>query len=591
MSKKNMIITTEDHRVLYIGEHLYSSVMKPRLEHPFCYASGRMKRGDVFVALFSDAGQLCVEDRAALENVCGERLPQGETMIVAGVYQDDGVKSLVKSVSQEAKQKEVWLETVFHGNYLKMMRIGEEIVLKTDSQEIKRAYGGTALAVLNESGFVYFTVGDNETEHTVIEILNGMEFDGFWDEERLKEHPIWMKDVFNDAFADMMMSMDRNGSSILQLGGTMYHVQRNSFSETQEGCILWIVRNEFDILREMNSHSEIYDTITKADSRKELSGGYTFGLWGNDPKINRIRFLLQKGAATNTTILLTGESGTGKSFLAKEIHKCSKRKKGSFVSVNCAAIPYNLIESELFGYEEGAFTGARKGGKAGYFEIAEGGTLFLDEITEMPLSLQGKLLEVIQNKTYFRVGGVKKKTADDRIIAATNKNLKTQVREHKFREDLYYRINVFPVEIPPLRERIDSLYNIVADLLPEICERLDVPQQVISQRAMEKMKNYGWPGNIRELENVIEKACILSDGKVILPEDIDLGKNDALLLADEVRTLKELRDDFEKKILEDTLKRCGGSRLKAASMLDISKTSLFEKLKKYGLSNGEREEM
>ena len=371
----------------------------------------------------------------------------------------------------------------------------------------------------------------------------------------------------------------------------MYHVQRNTFSETKEGCILWIVRNEFDILREMNSHSEIYDTITKADSRKELSGGYTFGLWGNDPKINRIRFLLQKGAATNTTILLTGESGTGKSFLAKEIHKCSKRKKGSFVSVNCAAIPYNLIESELFGYEEGAFTGARKGGKAGYFEIAEGGTLFLDEITEMPLSLQGKLLEVIQNKTYFRVGGVKKKTADVRIIAATNKNLKTQVREHKFREDLYYRINVFPVEIPPLRERIDSLYNIVADLLPEICERLDVPQQVISQRAMEKMKNYGWPGNIRELENVIEKACILSDGKVILPEDIDLGKNDALLLADEVRTLKELRDDFEKKILEDTLKRCGGSRLKAASMLDISKTSLFEKLKKYGLSNGEREEM
>ena len=156
-----------------------------------------------------------MEDRTALENVCGERLPQGETMIVAGVYQDDGVKSLVKSVSQEAKQREVWLETVFHGNYLKMMRIGEEIVLKTDSQEIKRTYGGKALAVLNESGFVYFTVGDDETEHTVIDILNGMEFDGFWDEERLKEHPIWMKDVFNDAFADMMMSMDRNGSSIL----------------------------------------------------------------------------------------------------------------------------------------------------------------------------------------------------------------------------------------------------------------------------------------------------------------------------------------------------------------------------------------
>ncbi|MBQ8591038.1 MAG: sigma-54-dependent Fis family transcriptional regulator [Firmicutes bacterium] len=592
MSKKNMIVTTEDNQLLYMGEHLYSSVMKHRLSRPFCYASGKIKRGDIFVALFSDAARITADDRKLLENVCGERLSRTGPLIVAGVYEDDSVHSLIKSMTEEAAKQDVWLETVFHGCYLKLMRPGEDAVLQTDSQEVKASLeGGAALAILNESGFLYFTVAENGTEHRVTEILTGAEFEGFWDEERIHAQPVRIGDVLTEEFVSATTGMEEDGSSIIRLGGILYHVQRLTFSSATPRRVLWIVRNEFDVLGELSSHSEVYDMITKADSRKELSGGYTFGLWGNDPKINRIRFLLQKGASTNTTILLTGESGTGKSFLAREIHKCSKREKGTFVSVNCAAIPYNLIESELFGYEEGAFTGARKGGKAGYFEIAEGGTLFLDEITEMPLSLQGKLLEVIQNKTYFRVGGVKKKTADVRIIAATNKDLKTQVREHKFREDLYYRINVFPVEIPPLRERIDSLYNIIADLLPEICERLGVPQQVISQRAMEKMKNYGWPGNIRELENVIEKACILSDGKVILPEDVDLGKNDGILLDDDVRTLKELRDDFEKKVLEDALKRCGGSRLQAAARLDISKTSLFEKLKKYGLGGGEKEEV
>lgn len=152
----------------------------------------------------------------------------------------------------------------------------------------------------------------------------------------------------------------------------------------------------------------MYGALDEQLHAMEVQGGYTFGLWGNDEKIMRIRSLLQKAAATNTTILLTGESGTGKTFLAKEIHKGSRRQDAAFVHVNCAAIPYQLIESELFGYEDGAFTGARKGGKAGYFEIAEGGTLFLDEITDLPLSLQGKLLEVLQNRTYFRVGGEKR---------------------------------------------------------------------------------------------------------------------------------------------------------------------------------------
>jgi transcriptional regulator with PAS, ATPase and Fis domain len=251
------------------------------------------------------------------------------------------------------------------------------------------------------------------------------------------------------------------------------------------------------------------------------------------------------------------------------------------------------MESEFFGYEEGAFTGARKGGKAGYFEMAEGGTLFLDEITEMPLSLQGKLLEVLQNRTYFRIGGEKKKVADVRLIAATNKNLDRLVEGHAFREDLFYRINVFSVEIPPLRQRLDSLFSMATDLLPDICHRLDVGQQILSMEALEKMTAYSWPGNIRQLENVLEKACILSDGKVILPEDIELEGDKEKKAGGEEGvggTLKAQREDFEKKIIRETLAACQGSRIKTARILGIGKTSLFEKMRKYGIEIGGRED-
>ena len=591
MSKKNVLLTTEENLVLYIGEHLQSRIMKSRVGRPFCYASGRIKRGDVFVVLFMDAGEIPSQDRTVLERITGERIPKSDPLIIAGVYEDEGVKSLVKTVSDEAQKRDIWLETVFHENYLKLMKDGRTATLETDSQRVEYSMeNGVALAILNESGFVYFSTEGRETPHSAIELLDGKDFEGYWNTQLVQNSPLRMKDILAKEFVEAISTMEEEDRAIFPVNGVQYYVQKMKWDTHPFRGTVWTVLDEFQILNHLSHHSEVYDAITKADSRKELIGGYTFGLWGNDQKINRIRFLLQKGAPTNTTILLTGESGTGKSFLANEIHKCSKRRDGAFISVNCAAIPYNLIESELFGYEEGAFTGARKGGKAGFFELANGGTLFLDEITEMPLSLQGKLLEVIQSKTYFRVGGVKKKTADVRIIAATNKDLKEQVKTHKFREDLYYRINVFPVEIPPLRDRIDSLYNIVADILPEICERLDVPQQVISQGAMEKMRNYSWPGNIRELENALEKACILSDGKVILPEDVDLGLGAEAGDGEEIRSLKELREAFEKQVLEDTLKRCGGSRIQAAAMLDIGKTSLFEKLKKYGLSGSEKEE-
>ena len=310
-----------------------------------------------------------------------------------------------------------------------------------------------------------------------------------------------------------------------------------------------------------------------------------FRLFGAHEKMKETERLLQKGSNTNTTMLLTGESGTGKTFLAREIHKNSKRSDGPFVHVNCAAIPYQLIESELFGYEDGAFTGARKGGKKGYFELSNGGTLFLDEITEIPVSLQGKLLEVLQNRTFYRVGGTKKLETNIRVIAATNRDLKKEIEEKRFREDLYYRINVFPVEIPPLRERSESIYEIISDILPEICSRLEIEPLIVSSQALEKMEKYSWPGNIRELENVLEKAAILSDGRMILPDDVVLTEENNNISSGE--TLKEIKEMCERQAIVDALERFHGDKEAAARELDIGRTNIFEKIKKYNIQSRE----
>ena len=288
-----------------------------------------------------------------------------------------------------------------------------------------------------------------------------------------------------------------------------------------------------------------------------------------------------KVANTDTMVLLRGENGTGKEVIVNLIKSHCARKDRPFITINCSAIPDSLIESELFGYEEGAFTGARKGGKIGYFEMAKGGTLFLDEISELPFLLQGKLLEVLQEGTFYRVGGIKKISADVRLIVATNRDLEKMVKTGRFREDLYYRINVFPINLPPLRDRINDLESIVGDALPVICERLETDNLMLTNGALEKMKKYGWPGNIRELENVLEKAAVMAEGSFIREEDIIL--DNPIAQNHTPVSLKEKMDAYEKEIVKETFLKFDGNRRKAAEELGISKTNLFEKIHKYGI--------
>jgi transcriptional regulator with PAS, ATPase and Fis domain len=279
--------------------------------------------------------------------------------------------------------------------------------------------------------------------------------------------------------------------------------------------------------------------------------------------------------------LILGESGTGKSVLARAIHKASELKDEPFIEVNLNSIPESLIESELFGYEKGAFTGANNKGKKGYFELADKGTLFLDEIGDLPKALQVKLLHVIQNRSFYRVGGHKEIQVDVRIIAATNRNLEQDIKENKFREDLYYRINVFPIKQPPLRERMEDLHDIVTYILPKLCKKIGVEEKSVSPEAYEKMSRYSWPGNIRELENVLERAVAISESKTVLASHLHIKVAKRQLMNDTaiLKPLKTTMMEVELDIIERLMHYTNDDKDKVMEILCIKKTKLYECLK------------
>lgn len=296
--------------------------------------------------------------------------------------------------------------------------------------------------------------------------------------------------------------------------------------------------------------------------------------------MQEVRLLAGEVAATEATVLIGGESGTGKELLARYVHLTSLRKGGPFVAVNCAAIPENLLESELFGHERGAFTGA-SAARQGKFEMAAGGTILLDEIGEMPLTMQAKLLRVLQERSFQRVGGNKEMRADVRVLAATNRDLAKESASGRFREDLYYRLNVFPVTLPPLRDRRDALHDLAEFFVRLHARSMGKKLSGITAPAMKALRSYGWPGNIRELQNVIERAVILARGEVTvaeLPEIIRSALNG--VPREDGGILKEAERDA----IAAALKATAGNRRLAAERLGISRRTLQYRLKEYGMT-------
>lgn len=296
---------------------------------------------------------------------------------------------------------------------------------------------------------------------------------------------------------------------------------------------------------------------------------------GKHSSIKSLLRLISTVAPKDSTVLIEGESGTGKELVARLIHKRSKRAKGPFVTVDCGAIPEGLVESELFGHEKGAFTGATSSTQ-GKFERANRGTLFLDEITNLPLTSQSKLLRALQEKIVERVGGQRTIPVDIRLIAATNMSLQEAVRDRNFREDLYYRLNIVRVKIPPLRERKSDILPLCLHFIEKHREKADSRATGVSKEALKILMDYSWPGNVRELENTVEHALIMSNSSQIIPHDLPL-------LEGTQGPVSRL-DEAERDLLVKAIRDAGGNKYRAAKMLGIPRSSLYSKLKKFGLT-------
>ncbi|MFZ5826129.1 MAG: sigma-54 interaction domain-containing protein, partial [Bacillota bacterium] len=389
--------------------------------------------------------------------------------------------------------------------------------------------------------------------------------------EELAEHPV---------LGALLGETSETRAELVKAGGLNLVVSRLPQGE-QNLVVTFQAASQIQILEEK---------IRKQLHTKGLVARFSFDdLIGKNPVYHRALERAGQFAATDLTVMLTGESGTGKELFAHAIHRASRRAKGPFVAVNCAALPENLLESELFGYEEGAFTGARKGGKMGLFELAHGGTIFLDEIGELSVTLQARLLRVLQGREVMRVGGDRLIPVDVRVVAATNRNLQEAVQEGRFRQDLYYRLNVLNLRLPSLRERLDDVPLLASYFLEAYSEAAGV-RFSLPESALRLLSEHDWPGNVRELENFVQKFAVLSlhhpnPGALVreLLDEVRFGRestaSEGLIKGNTITIEIGTMEEMEQQILQQMDRRGGLDRAQLARFLGISRTTLWKKLK------------
>jgi two-component system response regulator AtoC len=374
-----------------------------------------------------------------------------------------------------------------------------------------------------------------------------------------------------------------------------------------DGAVDALKRGAFDYITKPFEQEDIWRAVEKATRTQELNrvgarpdaspsvGRY--GIIGESESLREVFRVIDKVAAQPSTVLITGESGTGKELIAKALHKQSPRHQNPFIRINCAAIPESLMESELFGYEKGAFTGAEHS-KPGRFELADKGTLFLDEIGEVPVEMQVKLLRALQESEFERVGGIKTVQVDVRLVAATNRDLRAEVEAGRFREDLFYRLNVVPVHLPPLRDRPEDVPLLIAHFIQKYNTRLQREIKGVTEAALSRLQRYPWPGNIRELENLIERMILFADNEMIDDEDLPAEITEAdealhfapippiHLPASEAGLKEAIREtihQLERQYIVQALESTGQNVTQAARLLKISRKSLQNKMKEFGL--------
>lgn len=435
-----------------------------------------------------------------------------------------------------------------------------------------------------------------------------------WTKGAEKIFSVKAEDILGKPITDFFSSDRLEILNALQQGTSVTHHQHqarkdlvvliNSNPVRLDDQIIGAVVSETDITNQIRLNNELFSTSEKLfnleeEMRKTVEEESPFSyIRGNSVALKKTLSLAEKAATTDASILIHGESGVGKELFAKAVHHLRENEQAPFIAINCGAIPSGLFESEIFGYEKGAFSGADQRGKKGKVEIAKNGTLFLDEIGEMPLEMQVKILRLLQEKTFFRVGGTTEMEVDFRVVAATNKDLKQLVDEGKFREDLYYRLNVVTLSIPPLRERPEDIIELTHYFLYDLSRRYNKPIHGISQHVMQSLLQHDWPGNIRELKNVVERLIVFSENGEIqadhLPFDIDEQSAEQIQEASpntsyfinaeqDHRPLKERLEEYEKAILIEELKKTNGNKQLCAQNLDITRATLYNRLKRLGI--------
>jgi len=437
-------------------------------------------------------------------------------------------------------------------------------------------------SLLTNSGFQVATAANGEE---ALEMVSGTQYDFILCDIKmprmdglqfLEEAADWI----SDATVIMMSAYGSMETALEAMKKGAYDYISKPFKSDEVNLVLKKAEERERLKRENTRLRKTLRTIEQRSS---------FGNMVAKSKVMREMFrFAEKVARFDTTVLITGESGTGKELVARGIHFTGPRSQKPWVAVNCGSIPENLIESELFGHVKGAFTGADRT-RSGLFREADGGTLFLDEIGELPVSLQVKLLRALQESEVRPVGGTRAIKVNVRVVAATARNLEEEIEKNRFREDLYYRINVMPLRLPPLRERGEDIPLLARLFMEQFSAQLGTAAQSISPAAMSLLLEHAWPGNVRELENVIQRAVVLAEGTELLPEHLpeSLGPNalqgdiGSLAKGD---SLKEARRELEKVMIARALKKTGGNRSQASRLLEISHPSLLSKMKQYGIT-------
>jgi DNA-binding NtrC family response regulator len=415
----------------------------------------------------------------------------------------------------------------------------------------------------------------------------------------LRETPSSLSAVITDLKMEAMDGMEVL-SAVKAIDPSMPVIMITAYA-TVESAVQAMKQGAYDYISKPFDADSIEVTIRKAVEHKrlldenrrlrdEVADKYRLGnIIGKSPKMVAVYEMIQRVAPSDSTVLIQGESGTGKELVAKALHRYSHRAQGTLLSINCSAFPETLLESELFGYEKGAFTGATTR-KKGIMETANGGTLFLDEIGEMPISLQSKLLRAIEEKEFLPVGGRTPIKVDVRIISATNKELNRTVEEGGFRADLYYRLNVVTINLPTLRERPEDIPLLAAHFLEKYSAKAGKKVDSVSQRVMKLFMSYPWPGNIRELENIIERAVIMTYGQTVdlsdLPENLQPAEA-APVIGNGSLPFREAKQQFERQYLIDLLRKHGGNITRAAQEAHLHRTHIHEKIKNYGIKEEE----